>query len=162
MKRWCGLLFCLVFSAQAETFDAKVIAVLDGDTVLVLRDQQKIKARLLAIDAPEKTQPYGRRSRRSLCELVCKRDVRLETQAVDQYKRLLATLYVDGRNINQEQVRRGMAWEYSHHHADQTYLALQQEAQQARRGLWADAEPTPPWQWRRAHPWQPKPAAGTP
>jgi len=161
--KWWWVVFCgLALNVQAETFDAKVIAVLDGDTVLVLRDQQKTKVRLVNIDAPEKQQPWGKRSRRALCQLVCKRAVRIETQAVDQYERLLATLYVDGINVNQEQVRRGMAWEYSHYHADKTYLALQSEAQQAKSGLWNDANPQPPWLWRREHPWQPKPSLGAP
>ena len=162
MKWWWVVFCCLALNVQAETFDAKVIAVLDGDTVLVLRDQQKTKVRLVNIDAPEKQQPFGKRSRRALCQLVCKREVQVETQAVDQYERLLATLYVDGINVNREQVRRGMAWEYSHYHADKAYLALQSEAQQAKSGLWNDANPQPPWLWRREHPWQPKSVPATP
>ena len=162
MKWWWVACCCLALNVQAETFDAKVIAVLDGDTVLVLRDQQKTKVRLVNIDSPEKQQPWGKRSRRALCQLVCKREVQVETQAVDQYERLLATLYVDGINVNQEQVRRGMAWEYSHFHSDKKYLALQQVAQRARRGLWAEANPQAPWLWRREHPWQPKPVPGAP
>lgn len=156
MKWWFVLLCCLAFSVQAETFKAKVIAVLDGDTVLVLRDQQKIKVRLVGIDAPEKQQPYGRRSRRSLCQLVCRRSVQVKTQAVDQYQRLLATLYADGIDVNREQIRRGMAWEYSFDHGDRKLVAIQREAQQARRGLWADAGPQPPWVWRREHPLEPR------
>ena len=162
MKWWWAAFCCLALNVQAEIFDAKVIAVIDGDTVLVLRDQQKTKVRLVNIDAPEKQQPFGKRSRRALCQLVCKREVRIETQAVDQYERLLATLYVDGINVNQEQVRRGMAWEYSHYHSDGTFLALQREAKLARRGLWAEVNPQAPWLWRREHPWQPKSISGTP
>lgn len=154
MKWWFVLLCSLAFSAQAETFKAKVIAVLDGDTVLVLRGTQKVKVRMVDIDAPERQQPYGRRSRRALCEMVCRREVQLETRAVDQYGRLLATLYVDGINVNQEMVRQGYAWEYSRFHADTTYRALQSEAQQARRGLWSQAAPQAPAQWRKQHPWQ--------
>lgn len=159
MKWWWIVFCCLALNVQAEIFDAKVIAVLDGDTVLLLRGTQKVKVRLVGIDAPEKRQPYGKRSRRSLCERVCGREVRVETQAVDRYERLLAMLTVDGINVNQEQVRRGMAWEYSHYHSDRELFAIQREARQARRGLWADAEPQPPWQWRKDHPWQPAPVA---
>lgn len=151
MNRWWLLLCCLAFAVRAETFEAPVIAVIDGDTVLVLRDRQKIKVRLTGIDAPEKQQPYGKRSRRSLCQLVCRRAVRVEQRAVDQYQRALATLYADGLDVNREQVRRGMAWENSFHHSDRELVAIQREAQQARRGLWADAGPQPPWVWRREH-----------
>lgn len=154
MNRWWLLLCCLAFAVRAETFEAPVIAVIDGDTVLVLRGAQKVKVRMVDIDAPEKQQPYGRRSRRALCELVCRREVQLDTRAADQYGRLLATLYVDGINVNQEMVRHGHAWEYSHFHADKTYRALQSEARQAGRGLWSQAAPQAPAQWRKQHPWQ--------
>lgn len=152
MKGWFALLCSLVFSVQAETFEAKVIAVLDGDTVLVLREHQKIKVRLADIDAPEKAQPFGKQSRESLRALVHKQPVQVESRAVDQYARVIGNLTKDGLNVNQEQVRRGMAWEYSHYHADKTYLELQSEAQQAKRGLWIEAEPQAPWLWRREHP----------
>jgi micrococcal nuclease len=129
-----------------------VIAVMDGDTVMVLRDGQKIKVRLANIDAPEKDQPFGQQSRDSLLEMVGKRQVQIDSQAVDQYGRIVGLISADGRNVNQEQVRRGMAWEYSHYHSDKTYVSLQSAARQAHRGLWAQSSPQAPWQWRKAHP----------
>ena len=144
----CGL----AFGAQAETFSAKVIVVMDGDTVMVLRDGHKTKIRLANIDAPEKDQPFGKQSRDSLVELVGKKQVQIESRAVDQYGRIVGLISADGHNVNQEQVQRGFAWEYSHYHADKTYIRLQNEAQQARRGLWAQTSPQEPWQWRKQHP----------
>ncbi len=147
------VLCCFVaLTAQAETFHARVIAVMDGDTVMVLRGGQKIRIRLANIDAPEKDQAFGTQSRDSLLEMVGKREVQIDSQAVDQYGRVVGTISVDGRNINQEQVRRGMAWEYSHYHTDRTYIGLQDEARRVRRGLWVQAAPVAPWQWRRLHP----------
>ena len=165
MKVLCVLLCSFVLSAQAETFSAKVIAVMDGDTVMVLRDGHKIKVRLANIDAPEvghagmgdkspnsqKDQTFGQQSRDSLLEMVGKKQVQIDSQAVDQYGRIVGLISVDGRNVNQEQVRRGMAWEYSHYHSDKTYIGLQSEAQQARRGLWTQTSPEAPWQWRKLH-----------
>jgi endonuclease YncB( thermonuclease family) len=164
----CFFLFCACNFAHAEkfcelppcsgiparTFSAKVIAVLDGDTVLVqrgARSSQPVKVRLDGIDAPEKEQPYGMASRQSLSELVWKKQVQVGTQAVDDYGRMIAHLTVDGRNVNEEQIRRGMAWEYSRHHGNKAYAALESGARQARLGLWSQAEPMPPWQWRKAH-----------
>lgn len=158
MRYLVGLLCCIALGAQAETFTAKVIAVLDGDTVLILREGRTTKVRLANIDAPEKGQDFGRQSRASLLEMLGKRQVQIDTQAVDQYGRIVGMISVAGRNINQEQVRRGMAWGYSHYHSDKAHLALQSEAQQARRGLWAQDRPQPPWQWRKLHP-SVKPAA---
>ncbi len=150
---------------SAEEFNAKVIAVMDGDTIMVLRDSAKIKIRLANIDAPEvghagmgdkspnsqKDQAFGLASRESLLEMVRKKQVRINSQAVDQYGRTVATVLLDGHNVNEEQVRRGMAWEYTHYHGDRGYIALQSEAQQARRGLWSQSSPVAPWQWRKTH-----------
>lgn len=144
---------CTANAAQVETFNAKIIAVMDGDTVLILRAGHKPeKVRMLNIDAPEKNQPYGQQSRQALASLVLKRQAEVQITAHDQYGRLLGQISVDGRNINEEQVKQGMAWEYSGFHSNRVYVALQSEAQQARRGLWAQASPQAPWQWRKLHP----------
>lgn len=152
MKWLCWLLLVTSLGVQAETFDAKVIAVMDGDTVMVLRGGQKIKVRLANIDAPEKDQAYGSESRASLLGMVGRRVIQVDSQAVDQYGRIVGLLSVDGRNVNAEQVKRGLAWEYTHFHSNRAYIALQAEAQQARRGLWAQPDPEAPWLWRKTHP----------
>ncbi|TAJ77153.1 MAG: nuclease (SNase) [Gallionellaceae bacterium] len=168
MRTLLALLTVLLWAnvAGAEEFDAKVIAVLDGDTLLVLRDGVKVKIRMANIDAPEvghagmgdkspnsqKDQAFGVQSRQSLVEMVLKKQVRINSQAVDQYGRTVGLVALDGRNINEEQVKRGMAWEYSHYHSDRGYIAMQSAAQQARRGLWAQSSPLAPWQWRKTHP----------
>lgn len=132
-------------ASRAETFNAKVIAVLDGDTVLVARSGKRpAKVRLAGIDAPEKAQPFGARSRQALVELVLGHEVRVDTVATDKYGRWVAQLTWDGHSVNQQQVRSGMAWEYSYFHRDREYTALQHEAQQAGRGLWAQSDPVPP------------------
>ena len=153
MRAWIlfMLLACSSGAACAEEFSARIIAVLDGDTVLVKRANGLVKIRLAEIDAPEKDQEYGMASRQSLSDLVLKKLVRINSQAVDKYDRMVAHLVMDGRSINEEQVLRGMAWEYSNYHSNKVYIALQNGAQQARRGLWAKANPTPPWQWRKTH-----------
>ena len=145
------LLFVLA-NACADEFEARVIMVMDGDTLLVLRDGAKTKIRMANIDAPEKDQAFGMQSRQSLLEMVQKKQVHISSQAVDQYGRVVGLVSVDGRNVNEEQVRRGMAWEYSHYHSDRRYLALQSDAQQAQRGLWTQGKPLAPWQWRKTHP----------
>ena len=144
-------LFCTFNAACAEEFVARVIAVMDGDTVLVLRGVQKVNIRLADIDAPEKGQDFGSESRQALLNMVLKKQVRVNSRAIDDYGRVVAEVNVDGRSVNEEQVRRGMAWQYSYFHSDKILLALQGEARAARRGLWAQASPTPPWEWRKIH-----------
>jgi len=153
--RWLLLLAACAFNtAHAKEFTATVIAVLDGDTVLVQRGSrgsEPLKVRLAGIDAPEKEQPYGVMSQQSLSNLVLKKPVQIKSQAVDDYGRMIAQLTVNGISVNEEQLRRGMAWEYSNRHSNKTYVALQEEARQAKRGLWSLASATPPWEWRKAH-----------
>jgi len=147
-----GMLLVSCSIAQAEEFDAKVIAVMDGDTMMVLRDGKKIKVRLVNIDAPEADQEFGRESRQALADKVLKKQVHVNSQAVDSYGRMLAEISLDGQSVNEAQVDSGMAWEYSHFHRNKRYLSLNKQAQQSRRGLWAQtAQPVSPEQWRKTH-----------
>jgi hypothetical protein len=76
----------------------------------------------------------------------------VNSRAVDSYGRMIAELSVDGQSVNEEQVRGGMAWEYSHFHNNKLYLSLHNEALKARRGLWSHSAPIAPWEWRKQHP----------
>lgn len=168
---WLSLLFFST-ATTAEVFNAKVIVVMDGDTILVLRDGRKIKIRLANIDAPEKDQPFGNESRESLLELVGKKEVSVETKAVDRYGRIVAVVSINGHNINLEQVRRGMAWGTSAEHkiyraapaeklpsrykqsdhSKISFAEVQHQAQTKRRGLWSQSDPIHPRDWRVLHP----------
>ncbi|MGB4922941.1 MAG: thermonuclease family protein [Candidatus Nitrotoga sp.] len=137
-------------AAHAEEFSAKVIAVMDGDTVLILRGNKQIKVRLAGIDAPEKAQAFGEHSTQSLAELVLNKYVNVDSQAVDDYGRLVASITVGELNVNHEQVQRGMAWGSSRSKG-KALLALHNDAKKAKRGLWAQTDPMPPKEWRKAH-----------
>ena len=139
-------------SVYSATFNAKVIAVLDGDTVLIKRGTGILKVRLVEIDAPEKSQPFGASSQQSLAGMVLGKPVQFSSQAFDQYGRMIAHLSVNGLDVNAEQIKRGMAWEYSHFHSNHALVALEAEARAAPRGLWAMSQPMPPWDWRKQHP----------
>lgn len=148
MKARVFLALLFAFPAYAD-FTGKVVAVADGDTLTVLRDREQIKARLVEIDAPEKAQPFGNRSKQSLSDLCFGKTATLADQGKDRYKRTLARVTCDGLDANAEQVRRGMAWVYRKYAPkDSPLYAVEIEAKAARRGLWADAEPMPPWEWR--------------
>lgn len=150
--RLCALLFLFCGCAGAAEFSGKVIAVLDGDTLLLLRGNNPVKVRLADVDAPEKAQSYGIAAQKSLTELAMGKQIRVVSRAVDDYGRLVATVYVNGFDVNREQVRRGLAWEYSRYHSNRELMALQREAQQARRGLWTEDAAVEPSQWRKQHP----------
>jgi endonuclease YncB( thermonuclease family) len=143
-------------SADASVIEGRVVGVSDGDTVTVLdADRRQHKIRLLGVDAPEKDQDFGERSRQNLSDLVFGKDVTVEYEKQDRYGRTLGKVMVGGRSANLEQVRAGLAWFYRHYaedvpEADREALdGAEREARQGKRGLWTQPDPTPPWDFRR-------------
>jgi endonuclease YncB( thermonuclease family) len=99
--------------ALAETLVGMVVAVQDGDTLTVL-DAEKVqhKIRLAGIDAPEKGQPWGQRSKEGLSALAYRREVAVEWHKRDRYGRLIGKVLVEHRDVNLTQVSSGLAWHY--------------------------------------------------
>ncbi len=150
----CSLL-CLCWSAFAETLTGKVVGVHDGDTCTVLdANHTEHKIRLNGVDAPELGQAFGQASKRNLSDLVFGKTVNVETGKTDRYGRLVGTVLLDGKDVNFAQLRAGLAWYFKKYERDvaadrrQPYADAEREARQARRGLWADPNPQPPWEYR--------------
>ena len=103
------------------------------------------------IDYPEKGQPYGKRAKQAASELIFGNEVTLQTHGHDKYKRTLAdVLLPDGMNLNQELVKQGWCWWYRKYAPGDTNLErLEKAAREAKQGLWADAQPVPPWEWQK-------------
>ncbi|HZW12151.1 MAG TPA: thermonuclease family protein [Noviherbaspirillum sp.] len=114
----------------------------------LLVDRQPLKVRLANIDAPEKSQPFGQRSKQSLSDLCFKKDATYQVQNADRYGRTVAIVTCGGVQVNRAQVERGMAWVYPKYNRDAFLPDLQVKAEAARRGLWVDKSPTPPWDFR--------------
>lgn len=108
----------------AGTLSGRVVRVADGDTLTILTpDRQQVRIRLAQIDAPEKAQPFGQRSKQSLPDLVFGQDVEIRTEVTDRrYGRTVGRVLLDGRDINLEQVTRGMAWAYRQYLTDRSFL----------------------------------------
>lgn len=154
-SRWlvagCCLLAITARAAEKRTFDGKVVGVADGDTITVLHNKEEHKIRLAGIDCPElKGQPFGAAAKKLTSKLVFGKMVKVTVTDTDRYGRLVAEVYLpDGKCLNQELVRSGMAWWYRRYAPDDEVLAkLEVDARKARRGLWAEKAPTPPWEWR--------------
>jgi endonuclease YncB( thermonuclease family) len=140
---------CIHAANAAQLLEGKVVGVSDGDTITVLDSgRRQYKIRLSQIDAPEKRQDYGMRSKRSLSRLVYGKQVSVEIAATDKYGRAVGKVLVDGKDANLEQVQRGMAWVYRAYAKDHAYFAAEDSARKARIGLWAQADPVPPWKFR--------------
>jgi endonuclease YncB( thermonuclease family) len=129
---------------------ARVVSVHDGDTLTVLIERRPVKVRLSDIDAPELGQPFGRNSKQSLSALCFSKLAALDSRGRDRYQRAIAQVTCAGTDANAEQVRRGYAWTYARYaRRDSPLFTVEDEARAARRGLWIDPDPVPPWAWRR-------------
>lgn len=135
----------------ATTSPARVVGVLDGDTVdLLASGNQRIRCRLYGIDAPEKAQAYGAQSKQSLSDMVFGQNIEYQVKDSDRYGRSICRLFIGGRDVNLEQINRGYAWMYRQYTKDPVYDGAEGTARAARRGLWADSRtPVEPWNWRR-------------
>ena len=144
--------------AMAGELSGRVISVSDGDTIKVLDESRHVHTvRLMGIDAPEKEQAWGQRSKQALSDLIYQKTVSVLWFKRDKYGRTVGkVLGQDGMDICLEQISRGMAWHYTKYASEQLredrdqYAAAEEVARESRVGLWQDEPPVPPWVWRRS------------
>lgn len=133
-----------------EVFEGKVIAVADGDTFTVLRDTLQVRVRLEGIDCPEKKQPFGNKAKQTVSEMVFAKHVRVVESSKDRNKRSIAKVYLsDGRCVNEEMLRLGMAWHFKKYSDDARLARLEERARKSQIGLWGEPDPIAPWEWRK-------------
>jgi micrococcal nuclease len=136
-------------AADVQTSNARVVGVHDGDTITALRDdKQQLKVWLHGIDAPELGQPFGQASKKALSEKVFGKDVVVIPRTKDKYGRTVGHIMIDGRDVNLEMLEEGMAWHYEKYDHNKRLREAEQSARAAKKGLWADVEAVPPWEWR--------------
>lgn len=158
---------CISSSADGATLQGKVVGVSDGDTITVLSDGNKSeKVRLVGIDAPEKRQPYGEKSKLNLSSLVFSKSIDVEWSHRDRYGRIIGKVLVPKEDCTSlrcptldaglVQIRDGFAWHYKQYQSEQTaqdrtlYSKVEAEARQKKTGLWNAPNPTPPWLYRKS------------
>jgi endonuclease YncB( thermonuclease family) len=142
-------------SAWGATFSGVVVSVSDGDTITVLdENRQQQHVRLAGIDAPEKRQPFGARSREHLAALAFNQQTMVDFRKRDRYGRIVGRVSVGGRDVGLAQIEAGMAWHYKQFQNEQSandrenYAEAERQARAARLGLWTDEVPQPPWEFR--------------
>jgi endonuclease YncB( thermonuclease family)/methylphosphotriester-DNA--protein-cysteine methyltransferase len=151
--------------------EGKVVRVADGDTITVLdADNKQHRIRFQGIDAPESHQAWGQASKENLSKMVFGKQVTVIWDKVDKYRRTVGKVLLDGRDVNIEQIKAGLAWHYKKYAEEQpaedrvTYAKAEEEARAAKLGLWQDPNPTPPGEYRaeaKAERWGPPPPEGT-
>lgn len=145
---WTGAL-------HAETLQGKAVGISDGDTITVLDgNKTQHKIRLAGIDAPEKSQPFGERSKQHLSELLFGKIVTVDWNKTDKYGRTVGKVIVNRQDANLSQIQAGLAWHYKQYEKEQSvsdrssYAQAEIDARTRRIGLWHDAVPIPPWDFR--------------
>lgn len=130
-----------------------VVAIADGDTLTARCGEpgayEQVKVRIAEIDAPERAQPFGQVSRQALADLCFQQTATIRAEKRDRYGRTVARVECRGQDVSEHLAGAGLAWSVTRYVTDPWIPALEQQARAARRGLWADPDPTPPWDWRR-------------
>jgi endonuclease YncB( thermonuclease family) len=153
----------------ADALVGRVVGLSDGDTITVLDARlSQHKIRLAGIDAPEKGQPFGNRSKASLSSLVMGRSVEVEWHKRDRYGRVVGVVRVGTQDVGLAQVRAGMAGHYKAYEREQglverrAYVSAEEEARALSKGLWADRQPQAPWEYRASKRQRRRHSAGLP
>ena len=157
------VLFCVaVLTGQSATFAGRVVKVIDGDTVGVLRDGREVRVRLEGIDAPETAQDFSQRAKQFTSDAIFGKDVIVSVKETDQYGRLVARVLADGRDVSVALVEAGLAWHYVEYSNDFVLRNTEASARTRRLGLWSLPNPTPPWLFRNPRTAAPAQAATRP
>lgn len=144
------------FTANSEPVSGRIVGITDGDTVqLMTSTRELLKIRLSGIDAPEKSQPFGEKSKQALSSCCFNKDAVVESYKEDRYGRVVGKVLIDGADCNLIQIELGMAWHYKKYENEQElqdrskYSHAEYLAKKGRTGLWVEANPTEPWDWRK-------------
>ena len=153
-RKYIICIFLLIpITSYADQYLAKVIKVVDGDTIRVKSENKHIKIRLSYIDAPELKQIYGIRSKNFLSDLILDKEVEVNTSKKDRYNRHLGEIYIHNQNesvfVNAKMIKSGNAWIYKSYR-NNTYLNnLENYARINKKGLWNENNILEPWEYRR-------------
>lgn len=146
------ILLLIILSSYLFSFEliGKVVKISDGDTITILTsDKIQYKIRLNDIDAPEKKQAFGNKSKDNLAKYIAGKTIKVEYKSTDKYKRILGTIYYNNTDINLQQVKDGFAWVYKKYSKNQDYYNAEKLARENKKGLWNDKNPIAPWEFRK-------------
>jgi endonuclease YncB( thermonuclease family) len=138
---------------KGAKLSVKVVGITDGDTFKGLTDEkQEIRFRIYGIDAPEKKQAFGNRSKQYLSDMIFGKTVVIKVQSRrDRYGRPIVWIYTPvGKDVSGEMLKAGMAWHFKRYDSSKEYAQYEDKARKTRIGLWADNNPVAPWDFRKS------------
>jgi endonuclease YncB( thermonuclease family) len=139
-----------ILSISVKTFTAKVIAITDGDTIVVLTSENKqVKIRLEGIDCPELKQDFGKRAKQATSDLCFGKEVKIVQTGKDRYGRTLAYVYTGDKCVNHELLKSGMAWHFKKYNNDARLIVFESMARKSKVGIWSVKGQIPPWEFRK-------------
>ena len=159
MKICLGVLFCILVCCHSkdnppifnELIEGKVVGITDGDTFTLLdQGKKQLKVRLYGIDCPEKKQDFGSVAKTRLSELIFGKQVQIEFKSYDRWRRTVANVFCDGKNVNELLLAEGLAWHFTKYDDNPKWSVLEKNAREKKLGLWSYGNPVPPWKWRRS------------
>lgn len=145
---------CLAANSAQEVFSARVIKVVDGDSLELKHKGRKLRVRLWGIDSPEWQQEFSQKALAYTRSRIQGQMVEVQPRAWDKYGRLVAIVKVGGVTLNEDLLTEGLAWVHIYYCKEpicREWRQLEKEARRARRGLWQSNDPIAPWQWKRGH-----------
>ncbi len=145
------LLLLIVLPGSSWAWEGKVVGVTDGDTISVMHDGKAEKIRIYGVDCPESHQDFGQKAKQFTSDMVFNKVVEVKSTDTDRYGRTVGLVSVDGRSLNEELVKAGMAWVYTQYCKESfcsRWTHHQEDARNAKMGLWSIPNPTPPWEFR--------------
>ncbi len=135
---------------ELDTFTGKVIGIKDGDTFEVLYDSVPERVRLAEIDCPEKKQAFGMKAKQYASDLCFGKTVTVVNTGRDRYGRIVGKITTqEGTNVNEQMIKAGFAWHYKQYSDNAKLDDYEAQAREKHLGLWADDNPTPPWDYRK-------------
>jgi micrococcal nuclease len=152
MKKLLLLLLLVPILSFSQTLSGKVVAIKDGDTVVVLDSlNNQTTLRLAEVDCPEKNQPFGTKAKQFTSDQIYFKTIKYVVTDTDRYGRSIAMIYYDTDNkyLSAEIIKAGMGWHYKKYSTSKELATFQENAKQNKIGLWIDNDPIEPSEFRR-------------
>lgn len=145
-------LFISLTTFSQTTFNAKVVGIKDGDTVVVLDSlNNQTTLRLAEVDCPEKNQPFGTKAKQFTSDQIYLKTIKYVVTDTDRYGRSIAMIYYDTDNkyLSAEIIKAGMGWHYKRYSTSKELATFEDNARKNKIGLWVDTNPINPSDWRK-------------
>lgn len=140
----------LFLSITVYSQSGRVVKIKDGDTIVVLDSlNNQTTIRLAEVDCPESSQPFGKNAKVFTTGQVAMKNVTYEIVTIDQYGRTVAKVFFSGKYLSEEIIKNGFGWHYKKYSNSKKLAALEQLAQENKKGLWIDSQAIAPWEYRQ-------------